>query len=91
VVEEDLLSEDSFLCVVPLLDDFLLAVKVEKSVYPQSDELAAPRSELFLRRMSGDTDCRPLSGDMDTFLDLDGDTDTDSLVTDFLGTVDGLL
>jgi len=76
-LDDERRSEDCFRCVVELLEDFLLAVKVEKSVYPQSAEFKFPRSMLLLRRLSGDMDCLFLSGDMEMFLDLAGEIETD--------------
>lgn len=83
---------DCLRCCIPApLEDFLLAVKVEKSVYPQSAEFMLPRSVLLLLLESGETDCLPLSGDMEMFLDLDGETEPDSRTEGFLGRVEGRL
>jgi len=90
---EDLLSDETFRWEDAMLlsEDFLFAVKVEKSVYPQSAELSAPLSMLLLRTLSGELDCRLLSGEFEMFLDLEGDTEAEFCRTFFLGSVDGRL
>jgi len=71
--------------------DFLLAVKVEKSVYPQSVDTESPLSPLLvlppvpsklaILPLSGDTDCLRMrrSGEVDIVLERLGDTEVELL------------